>query len=141
VTEARSGVLYADTSALVKLVVREAESDAVEALLRDTREVATSTITSIELSRAVARARRDPRAEVADDWTVFALLAAAAEIPITDAIRATAAAVAPVELRALDAIHLASALALGEDLAGLLTYDMRMESAATAHGLAVLAPA
>jgi len=141
VAESPAGVVYADTSALVKLVVREAESDALEARLRQTRSVTTSAITSVELLRAVARARSELRANVADEWTVLALLAAAAEIPLTDEIRAAASALPPVELRALDAIHLASAMAIGDELGGVLTYDERMRAAATTHGLALLAPA
>lgn len=138
--EGHAGLLYADTSALVKLVVREAETDALERELARWRHVTTSTLTAIELTRAVSRARADPTAVVADDWTVLGLLAAVAEIPLTDEIRASASTLAPVELRTLDAIHLASALTLEGDLADLLTYDKRMERAAAVHGLAVVAP-
>jgi predicted nucleic acid-binding protein len=141
VAETRAGVLYADTSALVKLVVREAESDELESALGGKQEIATSLITTIELTRAVARARTDPGATVADDWAVLAVLSATAEIPLTDEIRAGASTLAPVELRTLDAIHLASALTLGDDLAGLLTYDERLQRAGAMHELAVLAPA
>ena len=137
----RAGVLYADTSALVKLVVRESESDALESELKRWPEVATSTITTIELTRAVARARTDPTAVVADEWTLFGLLAATAEIPLSDDVRTASSTLAPVELRTLDAIHLASALTLGEDLAGVLTYDTRMQRTATGLGLALVAPA
>jgi predicted nucleic acid-binding protein len=140
VAEARAGVLYADTSALVKLVVREAESEALAEELRSWDEIATSTITSIELTRAVARARDNPDAATTDEWTVLGVLAATAEVPLTDDIKATASTLAPVELRTLDAIHLASALSLGDALAGVLTYDERMQAAATAHGLILLAP-
>jgi predicted nucleic acid-binding protein len=98
-------------------------------------------VTAIELTRAITRARADSTAVVADEWTLFGLLAATAEIPLTEEIRASASTLAPVELRTLDASHLASALAVGDDLAGLLTYDKRMEHAATIHGLTVLAPA
>jgi len=141
VVEHREGLLYADTSALVKLVVREAESDALEEELGLWRDVLTSTVTAIELTRTVARARTDPRAVVADEWTLFGVLAATAEIPLTDEIRVSASNLAPVELRALDAIHIASALSLAEDLAGVLTYDKRMDRAAAGHGLMVLTPA
>lgn len=133
-------VVYADTSALVKLVVREAESDALEAALDDAAELATSVVTTIELARAVARARAESSATVADEWAVLAVISATAEIPLTDEVRAAAATVAPVELRTLDAIHLASALTLGEHLASVLTYDERLQHAATELGLAVLAP-
>jgi uncharacterized protein with PIN domain len=90
VAEAGAGVLYADTSALVKLVVREAESEALEAALERWRDVATSAITAIELARAVARARTESSAVVADEWTVLGVLAATAEIPLSDDIRAAA---------------------------------------------------
>ena len=139
--EARAGVLYADTSALVKLVIREAESDALESALTGWPAFATSTITAIELTRAVARARAEAGILVADDWTVLSVLAATAEIPLTDEIRTAAARLAPVELRTLDAIHLASALTLGDEFAGVLTYDERMQHAAVTNGLNFVAPA
>ena len=46
----------------------------------------------------------------------------------------------PVELRSLDAIHLAAALDLGDDLEAILTYDERLAEAAEANGIAVIAP-
>jgi uncharacterized protein with PIN domain len=49
VTDPTAGVLYADTSALVKLVVREAESDAIEAEVSRRDRIATSDIAAIEL--------------------------------------------------------------------------------------------
>ena len=52
-----------------------------------------------------------------------------------------AATLAPPEMRTLDAIHVASALALGTDLAAVVTYDVRMQQAATHCRLRVLAPA
>jgi predicted nucleic acid-binding protein len=106
-----------DTSALVKLVVREAESDALEDALSTWRGLATSSITTIELQRAAQRARADDREGVAGDETIAVLLAAVAQIPLSPLVRQTAATLHPVELRTLDAIHLASALALGNDLA------------------------
>ncbi|WP_405947085.1 hypothetical protein OG588_10820 [Streptomyces prunicolor] len=44
------------------------------------------------------------------------------------------------QLRALDAIHVASALSLGEDLTALVTYDKRMLDTALAAGLRAHAP-
>ena len=92
------GVVYIDTSALVKLVVREAESDALEQTLSDLGELATSAITSIELARAVARARADATAVVADDYTILALLAALAEIPLDVEVRSAAASLTPMRV-------------------------------------------
>lgn len=138
--EAQAGVLYIDTSALVKLVIHETESEALEEELGGWTDLATSAITSIELSRAVARARSHDDAEVADEYTILGLLASLAEIPLSDDVRAAASSLTPVELRTLDAIHLASAQALGDDLAGILTYDSRMQNAALADGIPVFAP-
>jgi predicted nucleic acid-binding protein len=76
VAEPDGGVLYADTSALVKLVVREAESDAIEAEVYRWGLIATSDIAAIELPRATARARADGRAGVADSRVVLEVLAA-----------------------------------------------------------------
>ena len=140
VVEVEAGVLYLDTSALVKLVVREAETDALEEELGRWSDLATSVITSVELSRAVVRARGDSAAVVADEYTVLGVLAAVAEIPLSDEVRAMASGLVPVELRTLDAIHLASAMSLGGDLAVVLTYDARMQRAASEHKLSVLAP-
>ncbi|MCW2987052.1 MAG: Ribonuclease VapC46 [Conexibacter sp.] len=139
--EPNEGVLYADTSALVKLVVREAESDAIEAEVSRWDLIATSDIAAIELPRATARARADGRAGVADGRIVLEVLAALIIVPMTDDVRALAATLEPVELRTLDAIHLGCALALGDDLAGVLTYDHRMADAARARGVSVVAPA
>ena len=140
-SEPARGVAYVDTSALVKLVVREAESDALERALPAWRGLATSSITTIELPRAAQRARADGREGVADDQTIAVLLAALAQVPLGALVRQTAATLHPVALRTLDAIHLASALALGNDLVTVITYDHRMATAATALGLRVAAPA
>ena len=99
-----------------------------------------SDIAPIELQRATTRARADGRAAVADGRTILEVLAALEAIPMTDEVRAVAASIEPVELRTLDAIHLASALSLGDDLAAVLTYDRRMADAAESRGLVVVAP-
>jgi predicted nucleic acid-binding protein len=140
VVEVQAGALYVDTSALVKLLIREAESDVVEEELSRWSDLATSVVTSIELRRAIARARSDATVVVADEHTILGVLASLAEVPLSDDLRAAASSLGPVELRTLDAIHLASALALGDDLAGVLTYDGRMQRAALAIGISVLAP-
>jgi uncharacterized protein with PIN domain len=48
-------VVYVDTSALVKLVVDEPETDAVRAELQQRDVIATSVIIEIELARAASR--------------------------------------------------------------------------------------
>ena len=51
-----------------------------------------------------------------------------------------AAAFDPPGLRTLDVIHLATALAVREDLVGLVTYDRRLATAAARVDVEVLAP-
>jgi predicted nucleic acid-binding protein len=62
-------------------------------------------------------------------------------IRLNDRILIAAGAMLPVELRSLDAIHLATAHAVGTDLARICTYDERLAAAAEASGLTVVAPA
>lgn len=124
-----------DSSALVKLVVEEPESAALRELLGRDADQLTSAIVEVEVVRAVrrvvpellARARR--------------VVAQIAIVELSDAIRARAAVLEPRTLRSLDAVHLATALAIGDDLDGLVTYDRRMSAAAEDLGLVVSAPA
>jgi predicted nucleic acid-binding protein len=62
------------------------------------------------------------------------------ELELTAEIRGAATALQPTSVRSLDAIHIATAASLEADLAGLLTYDMRMRQAGSDLGLAVVAP-
>jgi predicted nucleic acid-binding protein len=127
-------VVYLDSSALVKLVVAEPESPA---LLRHlgTRPVRlSSSLARVEVVRAVrgvgpAAVRR-----------ARAVLARIDLVQLDDALLDAAADLERDTLRSLDAIHVATALALGEDLAEIVTYDHRMAGAAAALGLAVSAP-
>jgi predicted nucleic acid-binding protein len=66
-------------------------------------------------------------------------LSGVALIPLDGAILDAAAALELPALRTLDAIHLASALSLGKDLA-VYTYDVRLAEAAADAGVAVRAP-
>lgn len=128
-------VLYVDTSALVKLVLQEAESAALRQwLLEDGRVLASADLTRTELLRVVRRAapQQAPLArEVLDRLLLLTLATATFE---------AAAQLDPAVLRTLDALHLATALELGDDLDGLVTYDDRMAEAARSHGMLVLAP-
>lgn len=135
-------ILYVDTSALLKLLVREAESAAIETELLQWKELATSIITDVELPRAVARAREErPDAVVIDGSLVLqGVLASAATIAFDEDISAAARSVEPVHVGALDAIHIASALSLGEQLAGVATYDKRMQKALNLLSTEVIAP-
>jgi hypothetical protein len=134
-------ILYVDTSALLKLLVREAESAAVERELLRWRDLATSVITEVELPRAVARAREERADAVIDGSVVLqGVLSSAAIVPLDESVVAEARKVKPIHVGALDAIHIASALSLGKQLAGVATYDRRMQDALGPLGIRVIAP-
>lgn len=127
---------YLDTSALVKLVVAEPETDALrEWLGEEDRHPLASDLGRTELMRAVRRVAPDRLVrvrEVLDGLTLVELSTSAFE---------GAARLAPTALRSLDALHLAAALSLGDDLDGIVTYDDRLVAAAEANGIPALGPA
>jgi uncharacterized protein len=134
-------ILYVDTSALLKLLVREAESAAIEQELLKWSNLAISIITEVELPRAVARAREDrPDAVIDGSLVLEGVLASAATIPLNESIAAAARKVTPIHVGALDAIHVASARSLDKRLAGVATYDKRMQDALDLLGIEVIAP-
>lgn len=93
----RAGILYVDTSALLKLLVREAESTAIEAELVQWPNLATSVITEVELPRAVARAREErPEAVIDGSLILQGVIASAAIIELSDDIVAAARSVEPI---------------------------------------------
>ncbi len=126
---------YLDTSAAVKLVVHERET---AALLRWSvlpgRSIVSSDLARTELVRATRRASPD-RIEQAR-----LLLSSLTLLSLSTDVFERAALLEPDTLRALDAIHLAAAMALGDDLEALVTYDGRLSEAAAANGVAVIAP-
>jgi uncharacterized protein len=78
------------------------------------------------------------------DALSFVAISALARIellPLNDQILSTAAYLDPPSLRTLDALHVATALTLGEELVAVVTYDVRMQEAAAALGMPVAAPA
>lgn len=129
--------LYLDSSALVKLVQREEDSDALQRYLREQRgsHRVTSALARVEVVRAVldggahavAKARRqlDRVHSVTLDRKI---------------LDHAATLVAPVRVRSLDAIHLATASVLGSELGAVVTYDARMLEAAAGLGLRTAAP-
>jgi uncharacterized protein len=127
------GVAYVDASAIVKLVVAEAESAALHRWFVEADELATSRIGVIETIRAARRVEHDE----AQRERVLAMLAV---VELDSSIARVAAAIAPGTLRTLDAIHLATALALLPDLDAFVTYDDRLADAARAIGLPVIRP-
>jgi len=132
-------MIYLDTSAIVKLIRPEAESDdLVEWLNRRQAESAvTSKLTEVELPRAL---RREEPARLA---AVPAVLARLARFEIDDAVRTTAGAYPHPVLRSLDAIHLATAghlVASGKSLTAFVTYDSRLATIARDVGLSTACP-
>jgi predicted nucleic acid-binding protein len=85
-------------------------------------------------------ARALARAEVEAAGAAERILAGIHQVAINDAILATAARLRPASLRTLDAIHLATALALGADSAILVSYDRRLAEAASASGIPTASP-
>jgi predicted nucleic acid-binding protein len=129
---------YADASALVKLVVTEPESTELRDYLRRQPDPVTSRIATVEVARAVARLTGG-RGE--DVEALRAVLDRAVVVELDDQLAAAAARIAPQQLRSLDAIHLATALSVRDQVSALITYDIRLADAARDHGLTVLAPA
>jgi predicted nucleic acid-binding protein len=126
---------YVDTSALVKLVVAEAETDALRSWIADTEPALTaSDLVRTELMRAVRRSAPDRAPNARTVLDAIILLKASTEV--FDA----AGRLDPDIMRSLDALHLASALELGDDLDGFITYDDRLAEAARAQGMTVIAP-
>jgi predicted nucleic acid-binding protein len=135
------GFLYLDTSALVKLLVRESESEAIEVELLCWSQLATSLVTNVELPRAVSRAREERSNSVVDGSLVLrGILASTTTIPLDERIVGEARDVKPTSVGTLDAIHVASALSLGSDLAAVVTYDKRMQEALALVNIEMLAP-
>lgn len=129
---------YADTSALVKLIVDEPESADLHRWIIDLGHrdgvLVTSDLTRTELGRAVRRALPDRAVRVRE------VLDALVVLTLDSATFDAAARLDPPELRSLDAVHLGAALALGDDLEGFLTYDARLADTARRHGIPVIAP-
>jgi predicted nucleic acid-binding protein len=101
--------------------------------------VATSVITEVEFTRAVARVR-EGRTTTLDQGAVSSIIAGLVLVDLTPAIRQSAATLSPAPVRSLDAIHLATAAALRRELVGVLTYDKRMQDAGALLSLPILAP-
>jgi predicted nucleic acid-binding protein len=123
---------YVDASALVKLIVDERDAIALRRFLERFDEHTTSLIGIVETRRVLARAS-------ADAVTTDRILAPIGPIDFDAAIASTAAVLAPARLRTLDAIHLATALALYH-VDAFVTYDERLADAARSIGLSVASP-
>jgi len=124
---------YVDSSALLKLLFAEDESATFEAVISEWPDLVSSTILEVEVHRA---AYREDLAAVAVDVVVDAI----SLMDDDTAIRQVARRFGPATLRAMDAIHLATAASLGTDLGVLFTYDNRMLDGALLEGIPAWAP-
>ena len=127
---------YMDASAFVKLFVAEPESAAVSRAI-DTSwpHIVASEVLAIEAFRAALRVGGEAPAEVAR------LLRRVVLRPLSAEIRDSACRIGTPGLRALDAIHLATALSREVEIGAFFTYDRRLAQAGMEAGLRVLAPA
>ncbi len=125
---------YLNSSALVKLAVREPESAALRRYLRRRRPLLASALARTEVTRALLPLGTEA---VRRGHHVLARIDL---LRVNDRVLDAAGAILPVELWSLDAIHLAPARQLGADLARIVTYDDRMAVAAKQLGLTVAQP-
>jgi predicted nucleic acid-binding protein len=129
---------YLDASALVKLATQDAESEALRRELAGYRDKLTSRVATVEMPRAIAR--RGPESVEAAGDAVERALETITVIELDEDVASVAAGLHPVTLRSLDAIHLASALAISDELSAFVTYDTRLGEAASRAGLTVVTP-
>lgn len=127
---------YIDTSAALKLLVKEDHSEAFAEFYDEARGATwiSSALLRIEVIRAVGRVTPELLPDARD------LLLAFDTISIDDDIIEAAMDEPDRKLRSLNAIHLATARVLTEDLTGLVTYDDRLFSAAEDAGIPTLSP-
>lgn len=125
--------VYLDASAIVKLIRLEASSLALVDYLDASMQCSTSAISSVEVVRALRRTRV-PLAEIDEAMRGFFLIGLDAEIS------EMAGQVGPHVVRSLDAIHLATALGIGDESLEFITYDDRLAAAARDNGLRVVQP-
>ena len=122
---------YLDSSAILKLSKEEPESLALVDYLEDvSMQVSTSVLAEVEVVRNLRRHQLDDEHAV----TGFYLMA------LDDDVRRGAIEVGGTTLRSLDAIHIATALAIGDRDLQFVTYDDRQAAAARSAGLKVVQP-
>lgn len=125
---------YVDTSAAMKLLVEESESEALARAVDDEGpDLVASLLVETELRRAVHRAPPLTQARVTE------LLGAISLYELPPSLFTEAGLLPGAGLRSLDALHLATAIRLGADR--VVTYDRRMAEAAHELGIPVEAPA
>lgn len=125
---------YLDSSAIVKLAIDESESVPLRRHLRRRGPHLSSALARTEVLRALLD---EGDAGLERGRQVLRRLNL---VRVNDRILDAAGSLLPSELRSLDAIHLATALQLGDDVRQVITYDERMAIAASALGLRAASP-
>ena len=124
---------YIDSSALVKAVLREPESDELLRHFRQTRpSLIASSLLKVETTRAIRQV--EPIKGLAE---LNVALEEIVLVAVTETILRRAANLEPA-LRSLDAVHLATALDVGAE--AMIVYDRRLADAARGYGLTVMSP-
>jgi predicted nucleic acid-binding protein len=127
-------VAYVDASALTKLILDEPGSAAMHRWYIEAERIASSVVGVIETRRAVAR-------HVDTFERLEVLLRSVVKLELDRTVGGLASTLQPAALRTLDAIHLASAMGLADQLDAFVTYDDRLADAARMVGLPVVRPA
>lgn len=129
-------MIYLDSSALLKLLFEESESAALASWIADR---AGTPMVSSELAKIeVVRATR--RLETAVVPAARALLSQLDLIPLSSGLIEEATDAGAPLLRTLDAIHLASALSIRNELTAFVAYDNRLLAAAQDVGIEPTSP-
>jgi len=141
-----AGPLYLDASALVKLLVSEHDSDALNDALAGALDVVISDLALTELASALGRRTRERTVTPTQARTLQreaeGLAARCRRAEMTPAVHRRAErlllASRTTPLRSLDALHLA--LAIDAHAATLVTFDVHLRAAAAGHGITVAPP-
>ena len=129
-------LLYLDSSAILKIVISEPESKSLFELLGHWENRVSSELARTEVLRALRRAGVTAAQFRRGQKTLDRI----GLIPVDHRVLSEAALLKPITLRSLDAIHLATALSLGEELAAVVTYDTRLALAAVGAKATVWSP-
>jgi predicted nucleic acid-binding protein len=127
-------MIYLDSSAIVKLVHAESESQSLRDWLADRSDAGwvSSVLAEVESFRALARHAPEAITRLHPVLDLIDL------VDLSAIIRGLARAVTPASCRSLDAIHLATALR--SKPVSFVTYDNRLANTARAAGLTVDTP-
>ena len=128
--------VYLDSSAILKLVYTEDETEALELFLRAWPRRASSAVSGLEVMRIARRVENALAVQCARS-----VLDRIDLISVDEPILRSAMTIEPRSVRSMDAIHLATATALQPEVAGMVVYDNRLAHAARGAGITVWAPA